>query len=370
MATPHENAAPASPAYPANPAKPPPLYPASPAAPATPLMTTAKNAAPAKNAAAATPSFAAQAKAISDTGQYKATTGTFNEATGVEGRVNRISASDSPLMQLAGTRAKQAANSKGLLNTSMAVGAAQNAVLDAATPIAQADAGAYQEQQLANQDALNDAAMRNAAARAAPLTEAMKLGESSRQFEAAETGLNTRFDKQQSQQQGQFDKEFAQKESHFTRGMTHDVDMAKLDGQIRENLVGIEAKYKTEISSNENIANAWGTAMDQISKIQNNPDLDEATKQTLIENTLNGFKSFTGFWGKATGGAVDVSDLLNFGAGEAPEGGDFAKAPAGVKRSDLMKYQQGDSFDRTDWQRWADATGYKGRYFGIDAVPA
>lgn len=325
-----------------------------------PLMTTAKATAPAAAPAVApAPSIADQAKDIAATGQYQATTGTFDEAKGVEGRVNRITSSDSPLMQLAGTRAKQQANRSGLLNSSMAVGAGQKAVIETATPIAQADASAYQQQALANQSSLNDAAMRNAAARAAAGTAGMNLGESARQFDTSDASQNRRFDQ-----------ELAQKESQFTRGLAHDVDMAKLDGQIRENLIGIEAKYKTEIASNENIANAWGTAMDQISKIQNNPDLDEATKQTLIENTLNGFKSFTGFWGKATGGAVDVSDLLNFGAGTAaPEGSDFAKAPAGVTRADLEKYQKGETFDRTDWQRWADATGYKGRYFGIDSLP-
>lgn len=325
-----------------------------------PLMKTAANvSAPAPAVAPApVPSIQDQSKAIADTSQYTASTGTFDEAKGVEGRVNRISSSDSPLMQLAGTRAKQQANRSGLLNTSMAVGAGQKAVIDSALPIAQADASAYQQQALANQSATNESLMRNAAARAAAGTAGMNLGESARQFDTSDASQNRRFDQ-----------ELAQKESQFTRGMTHAVDMAKLDGSIRENLIGTEAKYKTEIASNENIANAWGTAMDQISKIQNNPDLDEATKRTLIENTLGGFQSFTSFWGKATGGAVDVSDLLNFGAGaQAAEGSDFAKPPAGVTRADLLKYQRGDNFDRTDWQRWADATGYKGRYFGIDGL--
>lgn len=330
-----------------------------------PLMTTAKSTAttPAPTPAIApSPSIGDQAKDIASTSQYQATTGTFDESKGVEGRVNSISASDSPLMQLAGTRAKQAANRSGLLNTSMAVGAGQNAVLDAALPIAQADAGHYQQQALANQTSLNEAAMRNAAARAAAGTDGMKLGESARQFDAAEAGQNTRFDK-----------ELTAKESQFTRGMAHDVDMAKLDGQIRTDLLGVEAKYKTEIASNENIANAWGTAMSDISKIQNNPELDEATKTELIKNTLAGFQSFTSFWGKATGGAVDVSDLLNFGvagAGDGSASSDFGKAPAGVTRADLQKYQKGETFDRNDFQRWADATGYTGKYFGIDAVAA
>jgi hypothetical protein len=58
-------------------------------------------------------------------------------------------------MTRATTRANQAANKRGLLNTSMANQAGQEAVLSAALPIAQADAKAYQTQGLANQNAMN-----------------------------------------------------------------------------------------------------------------------------------------------------------------------------------------------------------------------
>ena len=58
----------------------------------------------------------------------------------VEGRVKGIIEKNSPLMQLADTQAKQEANQRGLLNSSLAVGASQDAMTRAALPIAQADA--------------------------------------------------------------------------------------------------------------------------------------------------------------------------------------------------------------------------------------
>jgi hypothetical protein len=58
----------------------------------------------------------------------------------VEGRLDGIMAKDSPLMQRAATQGTQYANQRGLLNSSMAAGAAQGAMIDRATPIAQQDA--------------------------------------------------------------------------------------------------------------------------------------------------------------------------------------------------------------------------------------
>lgn len=90
----------------------------------------------------------------------------------VEGRTQGIIASNSPLMQLAESRAMQQANGRGLINSSLAAGAGQAAVLDAATGIAKQDAATHanaatvnakaaNDSQLANQDAVNKAATAN-----------------------------------------------------------------------------------------------------------------------------------------------------------------------------------------------------------------
>lgn len=65
----------------------------------------------------------------------------------VEHRLEGILSKDSPLMQRAATSGMQYGNSRGLLNSSMAAGAAQGAMIDRATPIAQQDASqAWQRQ--------------------------------------------------------------------------------------------------------------------------------------------------------------------------------------------------------------------------------
>ena len=61
----------------------------------------------------------------------------------VRSQLQQIIADDSPLMQQARTRALQTANSRGLLNSSMARTAADSAMYDAAMPIATQDASTY-----------------------------------------------------------------------------------------------------------------------------------------------------------------------------------------------------------------------------------
>ena len=63
----------------------------------------------------------------------------------VEKRMEGLLSSDSPYLTAARTRAKQAANVRGLLNTSMAAGAGEKAAIETALPIAQQDAKYFQE---------------------------------------------------------------------------------------------------------------------------------------------------------------------------------------------------------------------------------
>ena len=71
-----------------------------------------------------------------------------NEDSSVSGRVAAITAQDSDLMKQARTAGMQSANRRGMLNSSMGIGAGISATLNAATPIAS------QEAQQANQNNL------------------------------------------------------------------------------------------------------------------------------------------------------------------------------------------------------------------------
>ena len=90
----------------------------------------------------------------------------------VAGQVEDLIAKNSPLMQQAETSALQQMNRRGLLNSSMAVGAGQEAVMKQALPIAQADATAYQAQAKFNAEQSNQLSQFNATL----TSEASKFG--------------------------------------------------------------------------------------------------------------------------------------------------------------------------------------------------
>ena len=86
--------------------------------------------------------------------------GKINEATDtVQGQLNGLMKSDSPFLQQARTRSAQAANQRGLVNSSIAVSAGEAAAFDAALPVAAKDAEANLSQKQLNQKIVADFGM-------------------------------------------------------------------------------------------------------------------------------------------------------------------------------------------------------------------
>lgn len=71
------------------------------------------------------------------------------ETDTVEARLSRLTAQDSPYMKVARQGAVRTAGRRGLINTSIAAGAGEEAAIKAALPIAQQDAAAYTTERLA-----------------------------------------------------------------------------------------------------------------------------------------------------------------------------------------------------------------------------
>jgi hypothetical protein len=131
------------------------------------------------------------------------------------------------------------------------------------------------------------------------------------------------------QRADQFTQEWENRFSLEAMAQANRIDLAKLDVDSRKELMEIEATYKKDIAANENIGNAWGLMMQEIGKINANPDMDKGTKATNIDNTIGAFKNFTVFWKKAGSGDIDVSDLLDFGVNAAmPTSSSSTSGPA------------------------------------------
>lgn len=84
---------------------------------------------------------------------YNPTTGDWDtEDASVSSRLTGLLSKQSPLQKQARTQGLQAANSRGLLNSSMAVGAAQDAAYKAALPIASQEASQIHQANLSKQE--------------------------------------------------------------------------------------------------------------------------------------------------------------------------------------------------------------------------
>lgn len=201
----------------------------------------------------------------------------------VSGQVKDIIAENSPLMQQAETRALQKANSRGLLNSSLAVGAGQSALYDAATPMATQDAAMY-----------GKAAESNATAQNAVNSQNSQLETNVSLNNAASTNAANQFNASQ----------------------TNDILKLNMDSESKANLANIEASYKTLMQSSASASDLYKQMVLNASNIMSSTTMDAAAKQQAIKNQVALLNSGLGVIGKISN--LDLDSLLSF------DGGDFS----------------------------------------------
>lgn len=171
-------------------------------------------------------------------------------ATTVQDQLTGILNTGGPLMQQAATRGNQAANARGLLNSSMGIQAAQEAVIGAAAPIAQADASN-----------INQMSQFNAAQRNAAITGNVNALNQGSQFNTQQSNAMQQFNAQQRNQQ----------------------NLQLLDSQSREALAGIEARYKNQIQASSSASSVYEQYLKNLADISTS-DLSAEAKTAAIDN--------------------------------------------------------------------------------------
>lgn len=116
----------------------------------------------------------------------------------VQYQLNQILNSNSPLLQGARTRGLQYANQRGLLNSSIAAQASEQAAIEAATRIAEQDAATYAGADSQTVDAANRAALQDAS-----------LGTNVSMFNVGEGNVTNRFNAESMNQAGAFNADAA-----------------------------------------------------------------------------------------------------------------------------------------------------------------
>jgi len=310
---------------------------------------------------------AAQAKATGYTGTTA--TGTNWNVTDpqtVQGQLQGVIAADSPLMQQARAQSLAQMNRRGLINSSMAVGAGQEAVIKQALPIAQADAATYGQSAKYNADVANTIAQYNAnvqnrafefganaqnvisAANQAATNEAAKFGATAENVaaaanqaavnEAAKFGASAENTaslanaaaqneaaKFEATAQNISASDFAKNVNANVATMmdqsmkialanadaTTKIELQNIDAQTRKDLAATEAAYKNEMQASASANEIFQQTTKNIADIMANPDLDATAKQAAV-NTQKSYLQGALTILSATSGIPGLKDLITF----------------------------------------------------------
>lgn len=246
----------------------------------------------------------------------------------VAGQVSGLIASNSPLMQQAATQAAQQQNERGLLNSSMAIGAGQAAVIGAALPIAQQDAttnanaanfnagvanqtgqfnttaqnaanqfntGALNTQSGENQQSLNTASQVNTAQANALQSQLLQQRGTVAQANQAALNQATAQSAQMSLQSQTANQGAAVQQSATAYDNAVKIAMAnttaagalqiqQIDAGTRTNLAQIQAKYNVQMQTSSSMSATYQGFIQQSAAILSDANLDAAGKQTAINN--------------------------------------------------------------------------------------
>jgi hypothetical protein len=294
-------------------------------APAATAQTPSNVATPAAPTAATGGGSVAQGSAVGyDAAQAKGTDWNVDSNQTVAGQLAKVTKEDSPVLQQARTSGLQTAASRGLVNSSIGVGAAEGAVLDRALQIATPDASTYANAGKYNADVANNMSLANQGAT-----------NTAKQFTAGSTNQQTLANQNATNQQLQQDTQNKQQASlagydaAVKAALTNydgalkvsmqnadaqtKVQLQSIDSQTRIGLGNIEANYKTLMQANQGATDLYSTTIQQITAIMGNKDLDAAAKQTLINQQTSFLQSGLTMIGKMNNLGLD--QLLTFAPG-------------------------------------------------------
>jgi hypothetical protein len=255
---------------------------------------------------------------------YKTTDWADSENQTVQGQVAGLIKSQSPLMQLAETQAKQQMNQRGLLNTSMAVGAGQEAVIKQAVPIAQQDATLYANMAKYNSQIANEQAAFEAEAKNKATADNAAAATAAASFKAAaENTASANYSKDLNATVSQM-LDASYKIATANADNTTKMLTQQIDANTRRYLIDMEAQYKNQMQASASANELYQQVTTNIADIMANPDLDVKAKQAAVD-TQKGYLNSGMQILSATSGVKDLDKLIDFSGGT----GNTVETPAG-----------------------------------------
>lgn len=205
----------------------------------------------------------------------------------VQGQVQDIIKNDSPLMQQARSSALRTANDRGLLNSSLAAGMGEQAVIAQALPIAQADAASQNTAMTNTANAQNAAGQFGAAAQNA-------TSQTNAQLITSMNATNANAVNAQLSQEAQ---------AANTRAL------AVIDNNTKTSLAVLQSNNQQLLQTNVNAANMYSQAVQAIANITTNANLDANAKATAVQSQINLLNE-----GLRTTNAISATDQAAIGS--------------------------------------------------------
>jgi len=169
----------------------------------------------------------------------------------------------SPIMERAQAGANEAANARGLINSSMGVQAGQAAVLDAALPIATADAATNATAAQFNAGMGFDFAKMD---KAAAITLKQMDVQQQNDLVKLATAQGYNIESMNAQQINDLAKMDVDNKNKIA--------LEKMDNDTQIELAGIQSKYQTTLGTNKIASDLYTTTLNNITAIQNDPKID------------------------------------------------------------------------------------------------
>lgn len=263
-----------APAAPATPAALPTAAPTATAAPLpAPMPSTAPSPAPASSGMLAMP-------------QATTTQWTPDEKSTVAGQLKSITQAGSPLLDQAETAAKQQMNARGLLNSSIAITAGQDALYRAALPIAQQDAQTFGRAGEFNASAANSTSQfntgvaRDVGMQQAGFQQQTSERVASQDFQAkeralTEAGVNNRFDREMAMRSEQFNVEQAAADRRLATQHSNELERMGFANDLAK--ANVPSAFAAQVSSETAAA---------VNAILADPNISPEDKKGAIQNAV------------------------------------------------------------------------------------
>lgn len=227
---------------------------------------------------------------------YTPTPYTVPEQGTVQKQIMDIVAADSPLMQQARQNAIQQMQQRGLLNSSIAVGAGEQAVISQALPIATSDAAAY-----------------NAA-----MTNTVNAQNAASAFEATSANAVQTLNAQLATQMNATNANAANVALSQETQAQNNRSLTLIDNNTKQALAILGNQNQQLLQTNVNAANMFSQTVNAIANISVNPNLDGRAKANAIQSQINllneGLKT-TNRIASTDQAAVTALDLSQFFSG-------------------------------------------------------